>query len=148
MKYKIIITITIILVFIQFIKIEISVPLIEIEKDYLLYSNAPVEIANMLKNSCYDCHSYETEFPWYSNIAPASWLVKNHIKEARKHFNFSEWENYPLGVKNNIQLNCIEEIKKGGMPLKSYSLMHSKARLSKDEKTNLINWFNSQQNEY
>ena len=68
---------------------------------------APAEIMKMLRTSCYDCHSYETKMPWYSNIAPFSWEVKSHIKEGRAWLNFQTWDRYDEEKKTeDIQRYC------------------------------------------
>jgi hypothetical protein len=83
--------------------------------------------------ACGDCHSNRTIWPWYSHIAPVSWLISNHVTEGREHFNISEW-----GRKKNRGNEAAEEVEKGAMPLKSYLLLHPKARLSETEKQEFI----------
>ena len=83
--------------------------------------------------ACFDCHSNETTWPWYSNIAPVSWLVYHDVIEARDRMNFSEWGRPHPGIDQ-----VIEEIEEGGMPLPQYLLMHPNARLSVQEREALI----------
>ena len=84
--------------------------------------------------ACGDCHSNETKWPWYSNIAPLSWSIYNHVMEGREHFNVSMW-----GIqKKNEGEDAAEEVEEGKMPLKSYLLAHPEARLSDAEKKELI----------
>jgi len=87
----------------------------------------------LAKRACFDCHSNETTWPWYSNIAPVSWLVYHDVIEARDRMNFSEWERPHPGIDQ-----VIEEIEEGGMPLPQYLLMHPNARLSAQEREALI----------
>lgn len=138
-------TITIILLagiaLIQFIRIDTTSPEYQKGNEYLFQTQAPKEIGNILKKACYDCHSFETNYPWYSNIAPFSWLVNNHIQEGREHLNFSEWKNYSPEKKISIQEECIKEIEKNKMPLQSYTFIHSEAKLSDTTKIQLKNWF-------
>ncbi len=98
------IVIAVILIAIQFIPVDKTNPPVTSELD------APIEIISILKKSCYDCHSNETVWPWYSNIAPTSWLVASDVKDARAHLNFSEWEN--LSRKDRVKMK--EEIWWGG----------------------------------
>ncbi len=84
---KALIILIVILVAIQFIPVDKTNPPVTAELD------AAMEIISVFKRSCYDCHSNETVWPWYSSIAPVSWLVTADVKEARKHLNFSEWGN-------------------------------------------------------
>ncbi len=84
--------------------------------------------------ACGDCHSNETKWPWYSNIAPLSWSIYHHVMEGREHFNVSMW-----GVqKENEGEDAAEEVEEGEMPLKSYLIAHPEARLSDSEKSELI----------
>ena len=87
----------------------------------------------LAKRACFDCHSNETTWPWYSNIAPVSWLVYHDVIEARDRMNFSEWGRPHPGIDQ-----VIEEIEEGGMPLPQYLLMHPNARLSAQEREALI----------
>ena len=78
MKKKILIGVVALLVVVQFFRIEQSNPVVEIEKDIITLRQPPPQVAKMLKEACYDCHSHETKYPWYSNIAPVSWLLADH----------------------------------------------------------------------
>jgi heme-binding protein len=91
------------------------------------------EVASSLKRACHDCHSNETVWPWYSNIAPVSWLVASDVNEGRAHLNFSEWTRPgPEGEKPDMGEVC-KELKAGKMPLRSYTLLHSQAKLNDQE---------------
>jgi hypothetical protein len=100
----------------------------------------PSEVAAVLKRSCYDCHSSETRWPWYSNVAPVSWGVIGHVNEARGHFNFSEWGNYSPARRATILENICDEVREGGMPLASYLLLHWDARLSHADRKAICGW--------
>lgn len=82
--------------------------------------------------ACYDCHSNQTKYPWYSNIAPFSWWLQNHIDEGRDRLNFSEWNSG--GASNELA----EVVQEGSMPPNYYEVMHSSAKLSPAEKAKLI----------
>lgn len=88
----------------------------------------------LAKRACFDCHSNETIWPWYSNIAPVSWLIANDVLEGRSHMNFSDWQR---GRQPSIS-EIIGEIEEGGMPPFQYLLMHQDAKLSAAEKQTLI----------
>jgi hypothetical protein len=90
---------------------------------------------DLAKRACFDCHSNETLWPWYSNIAPASWLVYRDVIEARRVFNFSDWQAAPLYESGE----AAEVINGGEMPPFQYLLFHTSARLSQAEKEQLIN---------
>lgn len=136
-----------IILIIQLFRIDTTHPEIENNKDYLVINDIPQEIVNIIQNSCYDCHSYQTKYPWYSNIAPISWMINHHVKEGREHMNFSEWGNYSLEKRISLQEECIEELEESEMPLSSYTMIHSDAELSDDDMKNLLEWFNLQTRE-
>lgn len=88
----------------------------------------------LFARACGDCHSHETKYPWYSNIAPVSWLVARDIKEGREHFNVSLW-----GIqKENEGEDAAKEVREGEMPMWIYTLAHPEAKLSESEKQELI----------
>lgn len=142
MKKKIIlIVIALILVVPQFFRIDKTNPESKPENDFLQFTKAPSEIVQIMKTSCYDCHSNTTKYPWYSNVAPVSWLLKAHIDDGRKHLNFSTWGEFSVDKQIHKIEECIEEVSEGKMPLKQYTKMHKEAVLSKESQTALLNWF-------
>jgi hypothetical protein len=103
------------------------------------------EVKATLKRACYDCHSNETIWPWYSQVAPVSWFVIDHVNHGRSHLNFSDWSQYDLQEQAKY-LEGIEETVQGGqMPLPSYLLAHREAELSPDDKRLLGEWAREQQ---
>lgn len=105
--------------------------------------NVPDNVNALLHQACYDCHSNNTEYPWYSNIQPIGWWLADHIKEGKRELNFDEFATY----KTKRQLKKLDEVKKsqqdGWMPLKSYTWMHGDAKLTDAEKKAIINWADS-----
>lgn len=100
----------------------------------------PDTVLIMLKNACYDCHSNNTDYPWYSNIQPMGWLLAYHIKNAKDELNFSDFGSYSQRRQLSKLDGIANSIKDDLMPLKSYKIMHKSAQLSKVEKSLLINW--------
>ena len=94
----------------------------------------------LLENACYDCHSNNTNYPWYSNIQPIGWLMAKHIRKGKDELNYSEFASYSprrqLSKLNGIANSIRDDI----MPLSSYKWMHKNAQLNKFEKTLLFNW--------
>ena len=94
----------------------------------------------VIKNTCYDCHSNNTNYPWYSNVQPIGWLLAKHIKLGKEALNFSEFGGYSprrqLSKLNGIANSVKDDI----MPLSSYKLMHKNAQLSANEKALIIHW--------
>lgn len=99
---------------------------------------APVEVKSILKRSCYDCHSNEVNWPWYSYVAPVSWLVAYDVKEGREELNFSEWNKY-LGAPE-MKEEIVEEVAEGEMPLPIYLAIHRGAAVSESELDRLKQW--------
>jgi Haem-binding domain len=100
----------------------------------------PDSVQTVLKTSCYDCHSNKTEYPWYSNVQPvASWLA-HHIDEGKHHLNFDDFSKMPPRVQNHKMEEVIEQIERNEMPMDSYTLIHSEAALSAQQKTLVMNW--------
>jgi hypothetical protein len=101
---------------------------------------APPEVRKVLARACYDCHSHETRWPWYSAVAPVSWLVANDVEHARKHLNFSTWDQYDARKRRKKLEEAREEVHEGEMPLWYYVLAHPDARLSAEDKELLRAW--------
>ena len=100
----------------------------------------PADVQNILKTSCYDCHSNNTLYPWYYNIQPVAWWLDDHIKDGKKDLNFSEFAGYRL-AKQYRKLEEIDElVTDNAMPLKSYTLIHTDAKLDDQQKLTLTNW--------
>ena len=102
---------------------------------------APLEVKTILKRSCYDCHSNEVNWPWYSYVAPVSWLVSYDVKEGREELNFSEWNKYSSDYEMKEEI--IEEISEGVMPLPIYLITHQNASVSQQELATLRQWAGS-----
>ena len=135
------------LIVIQFFPIDKSVPESDPEVDFLVVTNPPRRIISVLKASCYDCHSYKTRYPWYSNAAPISWKLKSHINEGLEHLNFSEFGKYSREESNHALREMKEVIREKEMPLKSYLLFHKEARLSSEKREMLIQWLSLGKND-
>lgn len=98
------------------------------------------EVKTILAKACNDCHSNYTKYPWYINIQPVAWFLNYHINEGKHHLNFSEFGNYNATRKAKKMGEVGEVLKENEMPLSSYTLIHSDARLTDAEKATLINW--------
>ncbi len=91
----------------------------------------------LAQRACYDCHSNQTKWPWYSQVAPMSWLVADHVNEGRQKLNFSEWQ-VNQGGEGPEPDEIVEKVEEGEMPIKSYLLMHPEARLTDTEMATLV----------
>lgn len=134
------------LIIMQLFRIDKSQKTSDSNHDFAIVLQANPEISQLLKNSCYDCHSNQVNYPWYTNIAPISWWIKHHINEGSHHLNFSEWGTYSLRKADHKLEECVEMIESGEMPMESYLWMHSNAKLSKEQQQLLIDFFNSKRN--
>ena len=101
---------------------------------------APADVAPVLRRACYDCHSNETVWPWYSHVAPVSWLLHRDVVEGRRHLNFSEWDRVPVAKRARRFQEVGEQVKEGEMPPRFYLPMHRTARLSDADKAILERW--------
>ncbi|HEY6413003.1 MAG TPA: heme-binding domain-containing protein, partial [Edaphobacter sp.] len=101
---------------------------------------APPEVKRILKTSCYNCHSNETHLFWFDKVAPAYWIASSDVREARKHLNFSEIDNLPAAQQSALLYEAINQIQLGGMPLKSYTLLHPEANVSPEDLATLRNF--------
>jgi hypothetical protein len=97
-------------------------------------------VKSVFRRACYDCHSNETVWPWYSGVAPVSWLVGNDVKGGRRHLNFSEWGAYDAGTQFHKLSAIAEEVRDGEMPLWYYSIIHRNSRLNTSEKSQILTW--------
>ena len=100
-RKKILLGLGVVLIGIQFIRIDKSNPPADPANDISQSLEITEEVSSILKTSCYDCHSNETVYPWYSNVAPVSWWIKRHINKARDELNFSVWNGYSTKRKNH-----------------------------------------------
>lgn len=105
---------------------------------------ADAKVMNVLKKSCYDCHSQETAYPWYSNIAPISWVMADHINQGRKALDFSNWENLDPKIKLERLERAKQVIYNYRMPKQEYVMMHKNALLTPEEKKLLEQFFDSE----
>ncbi len=110
------------------------------ENDLMATNAPPPQIAMMLHDACYDCHSDKTRWPWYAHVAPVSWLIASDVKEGRRHVNFSEWPHAYPNRAARLWENVSEELGYNEMPPSQYKLMHPEARLTAAERQQLIQW--------
>jgi hypothetical protein len=107
---------------------------------------APADVMQLLRRSCYDCHSNATRWPTYSYVAPAKWLVRYDVREGRKDLNFSTWNRYDAKKRAEKWEEVAEELDQGKMPPWFYLPLHRKARLSEQDVKLLRDWALSQAN--
>ena len=137
---KIFLGLLIVFVLIQFIQpvrnLSNEVPSDEITKTV----NVPENVQGVLKTACYDCHSNNTHYPWYSRVQPFGWLLAKHIRDGKAELNFDEFGAYSLRRRISKMNGIKNSMEDGTMPLSSYTFLHKNARISKDEKALIVDW--------
>jgi len=113
------------------------------DNDLLHYTAVPENVKSILENSCNDCHSNHSEYPWYTNIQPLGFWIQHHINEGKEELNFSEFMQYKPKRQKHKMEEIVEMIREGEMPLESYTLIHKNARLNDKQKQELIQWAES-----
>ena len=142
MKKKIVLVLIVLLVVIQFIRPGRNGSVTASTNEISGYYSVPDTVAGILKRSCYNCHSNNTSYPWYTNIQPVGWWMQHHVNEGKDELNFSEFGGYTAKRQHHKMEEIAEQVKKGEMPLNSYLWVHTDARLSESEKEILIAWAN------
>lgn len=135
MIQKIGLGIIVVLIIMQLFTIDQSNP---VESDPLVIADA--QARQIFKDACADCHSNQTVWPWYSNIAPFSWMIADHVEEGRREMNISEFESYSLRRQLRKLEEIIEEVEEGHMPEENYVWMHPEADLTERQKQSLFAW--------
>ncbi len=115
---------------------------------FLLETQAPKDVQQILKQACFDCHSSATNYPWYNSITPINYWLNSHIKEGQKHFNVSKWASYSIKKKDHKLEELIEELEEGEMPLASYTWTHKEAQLTENQVQSLVDWASSVRSNY
>ena len=100
----------------------------------------PANVQSILNTACYDCHSNNTRYPWYTNVQPAGWFLAWHIRNGKRHLNFSEFEAYSKRQQRSKFKEMAVSIKDGSMPLSSYKWLHKEANLSEEQRKTLLDW--------
>ncbi|WP_340111671.1 heme-binding domain-containing protein [Maribellus mangrovi] len=111
--------------------------------DFVNNFDVPEKVQHVLRDACYDCHSNNTRYPWYSKVQPVGWYLQNHINKAKEDLNFSEFGNYSDRQQNSKINGIINQVREDEMPLPAYTLMHRDARLSEEDKKAFIDYMDS-----
>lgn len=142
-RKKILLLIALVLLGIQAIRPNRSVPDVDPSQDFIAIYPGEPEIEQLFKDACYDCHSHETTYPWYSEIAPVSWIVQDHVNHGKEHLNFNEWGLRGKAKRSHALEEMVEETLELEMPLKSYANMHPEAQLTAEQRKQLAAWWKS-----
>jgi hypothetical protein len=145
---KIIISVAIVLVISQFFSPDKNNGDIATVAAFIVETNPPEEVKNILETTCFDCHSAKTTYPWYNAITPVNYWLDEHIQDGKKHLNFSKWNTYSLKKKEHKMDELHEEVEAGEMPLNSYTWTHSEANLSPAQIAAVVAWGKKVQADY
>jgi len=149
MKWKIAIgALLAIIVLIQFLYSKLPETAPPDNKDLFVTGKVPDDIKTIISRSCYDCHSMQSRYPWYSHVAPVKWAIRNDIKGGRTAVNFSAWGNLEKKDKIKILGDISDVIKEKEMPVPMYLIMHKDAKLSTGERDKLIAWADAASESY
>jgi len=143
MAKKILIALLILLVVIQFIRPAKNVGDVITENDISNTYEMTEAVHSILIQKCYDCHSNNTSYPWYTNIQPVGWWIQSHVDEGKEHLNFSEFKTYTEKKANHKLEELSEAVTDGWMPLDSYVLIHREAKITPEETTMINEWIQS-----
>lgn len=138
------IALIVLFVAIQFVRPARTNPAVDQSQSIEAHTQMPTEVAAILDRSCRDCHSNKTDWPWYSNMAPVSWWLIDHVNHARTHLNYSEWGKLKRDDQDKSLREICDEVFDGKMPLPSYLPMHPAAKLSEQDKKTLCDWTNQE----
>jgi hypothetical protein len=127
------ITLGIVLLGMQFYRPERTNPTSDPARSFEAIEKPSPQVMAVLNRSCTNCHSHQTVWPWYSAIAPASWLVADDVAEGREHLNLSDWARVPVEKRAHKLEEVCEETRKGDMPPRLYLMLHPEAKLSEQD---------------
>ncbi len=137
---KILLALLIVFIAIQFIQPAHNKAVQVLPTDFAKVFVVPNNVQSVLQNACYDCHSNNTNYPWYSNIQPMAWIMARHIKNGKDKLNFSDFGSYTSRRQISKLKGIANQIKDDEMPISSYKMMHKNARLSKEQKDLIMDW--------
>lgn len=125
---------------IQFFRPERNINAVLLPADISNTVYVPGKVSDILKNSCYDCHSNNTRYPWYMNIQPMGWIMADHVKDGKRDLNFSEFGNYSKRKQTNKLRGIETSVREGEMPISYYTSLHTDAKLNEEEKKLISDW--------
>ncbi len=137
---KIVLILLIVFIAIQFIQPARNKSGQVLPTDFSKAVSVPENVKMILQTACYDCHSNNTNYPWYTYVQPVGWILNNHIINGKKELNFSDFGSYPIRKQQSKLKAIADQIKDGEMPLYSYTIIHKNARLSKEQKVLITGW--------
>ena len=139
-KKMVLVVLGVLFLAIQVVRPDRTPPPLAPDRSIYVQAELPVEVGAIFKRACRDCHSVETQWPWYVQVAPVSWWMADHVRHAREHLNLSDWVGYDRDARRNKLTQICDQVTLEEMPLKSYLVMHGDAKLTKDDVRALCEW--------
>ncbi len=137
---KILIGLFAVFILVQFIRPDKNQSTAATPDDIFNHYPAPDSIKMMIRTSCYDCHSNNTRYPWYAGIQPVAWWLDHHVQEGKNELNFSDFAAFNTRFKSHKLDEVMDEVRAENMPLKSYLVSHSEARLTDAQRKAIVKW--------
>jgi hypothetical protein len=137
---KILLVLVIVFIVFQFIQPAFNKDPQVLPTDLTKTVNVPNDVQIVLRKACYDCHSNNTNYPWYMNVQPMGWVMASHIKDGKENLNFSEFGSYSNRKQANKLRAILQSIDEGSMPISSYTMIHTDAKLDKNSKELIKGW--------
>lgn len=145
---KILLLLVIVFIVAQFFKPDRNEGSLESIEPFIAETKPNAEVTSILKETCFDCHSNFTRYPWYDKITPVNFWLAEHVEDGKGHLNFSEWDSYSVKKKDHKMEELIEEVEEKKMPLESYTYTHANANLSDAQIQAVMDWANGVRRSY
>ncbi len=139
-RFKVIGLIVLVIATAQLIRPDRHNPPVDSQQTFQARMHPDPQVAQVMERSCSDCHSNRTAWPWYSGVAPFSWVVADDVREGRAHLNFSQWGKYDPKKSADLLKDICEMVRRGDMPLWSYTLLHKGTRLTPAQRAAVCGW--------
>lgn len=130
----------VLLIAVQFFPVDRRNPSADPSKSINVTERLPLTVQTVFRGSCVNCHSYQTRWPWYSYLAPASWIIARDVREGRKKMNFSEWGSYSAEKREQKLEEICEQVTNGDMPDPKYLFFHRRARPTQQQREAVCEW--------
>ena len=137
---KILLALLVVFVIAQFFGPDRNEGSLESLEPFMMETQPNAQVTSVLKETCFDCHSNHTRYPWYDKITPVNYWLNDHVEDGKKHLNFSEWDTYSVKKKDHKMEELVEEVEEKEMPLESYTYTHDDAKLSDEQIPAVLAW--------
>ncbi len=148
MKQKILLGLLIVLIGIQFIQPARNQGESRTPQDITQAVEVPADVQDIITSACYDCHSNNTEYPWYAYVNPVGWWLTGHVNDGKEELNFSEFDTYDADWKGHVLEEIAEEVEEEHMPITPYTWLHEDAQLTDAQRQSIVDWANTEKKKF